>query len=80
MKLYMVSSSTGKRFCPEDCARILNIKQILFYMKKGIEIKDFYPTTDYKTGEPVLAFLVDRKESSEAYCEWMKTNLKADGK
>lgn len=76
MKQYAVSTTTGKEYCPTDCARLLNMKQILFYMKLGVEIKDFYPSVDYKTGEPVLVFLVDKRDSQAAYLQWMSNYTK----
>jgi hypothetical protein len=73
MKDYIKSSTTGKRYCPEDTIRILNIRQIIFYMTFNVEILDFYPSKDFKTGEDVMVFLVDKKDSQEAYKRWLES-------
>lgn len=70
MKEYIKSNTTGKRYCPSDCIRLINIRQLLFYMKNGVEILDFYPSTDFKTGDDVLVFVVDKKDSQEVYKMW----------
>lgn len=71
MKRLITSSITGKTYAPEDCVRLLNIRQVIFYMKKGIQILDFYPSKDYKTGQEVMVFMVDKKESQPYYNEWL---------
>lgn len=73
MKQYTTSTLTGREYCPEDCVRILNIRQVIFYMHKGIPIQDMFPSRDYKTGDEVMVFIVSKEESREAYDEWLKT-------
>jgi len=71
MKEYITSDTTGKTYCPDDTIRLLNYRQLLFYMNKGVPILDFYPSKDFKTGQDVLVFLVNKKDSQKAYREWM---------
>ncbi len=65
------SPVTGKYYYPSECIRLINIKQMLFYMKEGIEILDFYPSKDFKTQDDVLVFLVNKRESQDAYKKWL---------
>jgi hypothetical protein len=39
-------------------------------MRNGIEVLDFYPSQDFKTGEDVMVFLVNKKDSQEVYQKW----------
>ena len=73
MKSYSRSDTTGKTYCAEDCIRILNIKQLIFYMLNGIEVLDFYPSKDFKTGENIMVFLVDKKASQKVYQKWLES-------
>lgn len=73
MKSYSRSDTTGKIYCAEDCIRILNIKQLIFYMLNGIEVLDFYPSKDFKTGENIMVFLVDKKASQKVYQKWLES-------
>ena len=73
MKDYAKSDTTGKVYCASDCVRLINMKQLLFYMKNGVEILDFYPSKDFKTGEDVLAFIVNKKDSQKVYHMWQDT-------
>ena len=41
-------------------------------MTKGIEILDIYPSKDFKTGEDILVYVVNKKESQEVYKEWQE--------
>lgn len=70
-KLYTESKLTGKEYCIDDCVRILNIRQVAFYSKEGIYPKDMYVSKDYQTGEEVLVFMFDRKESRSSYGKWL---------
>lgn len=70
MKDYARSDTTGKVYCASDCIRIVNLRQVVFYILHGVEILDFYPSKDFKTGENILVFLVDKKKSQEVYKMW----------
>lgn len=70
MKEYAKSDTTGKIYCANDVIRIINVKQVLFYMRNGIEVLDFYPSKDFKTGEDVMVFLVNKKDSQRVYQMW----------
>ena len=70
MKEYAKSDTTGKIYCANDVIRIINVKQVLFYMRNGIEVLDFYPSKDFKTGEDVMVFLVNKKDSQKVYQMW----------
>lgn len=72
MKDYVKSDTTGKYYCASDVIRIINLRQILFYIKNGIEVLDFYPSQDFKTGKDVMVFLVNKKDSQEVYQKWME--------
>ena len=70
MKEYITSDTTGRTYCPSDSIRLLNVRQLVFYMNHGVEILDFYPSKDFKTGEDVLVFIVDKKASQKVYKMW----------
>lgn len=69
----MKSDTTGREYDPGKCVRLVNIKQLVFYLKNGVEILDFYPSKDFKTGEDILVYVVDRLKSQDAYRKWMAT-------
>lgn len=71
MKEYVTSDTTGKVYCPSECVRLVNVKQLVFYMNNNVEILDFYPSKDFKTGEDVLVFIVNKKDSQKVYKKWM---------
>ena len=71
MKYYIKSENTGKVYCPDEVVRLVNMRQLLFYMLQGVEILDFYPSKDFKSGEDILVFIVNKKDSQEAYRKWM---------
>jgi hypothetical protein len=67
------SEMTGKTYDPKKCLRLTNIKQLVFYMRKGVDILDMYPSKDLKNpNEDVLVYLVDKEQSHEAYVEWLE--------
>lgn len=70
MKEMMKSDVTGKVYCPSDCVRLVNVKQLLFYMNHNVEILDFYASKDFKTGEDILVFIVNKQESQNVYKLW----------
>jgi len=69
---YVISDSTHFVYYPRDCVRLVNPKQVAFYMKRGIQLMDIYPSSDLKTGEDILVFLVDKRKSYKVYQEWME--------
>lgn len=72
---YEISEVTGKRYKSQEVVRILNIQQIIAYLKFGVELLDIYPSVDYKTNKPVLVCLFDREKSKTAYDLWCKREL-----
>lgn len=73
MKMWCTSSCTGQTYCPEDSIKLVNPKQVLFYICKGITIQDVFTSQKYQNGEKTLVFTVDKKASQEAYIEWQNT-------
>lgn len=74
MKETIKSDVTGKVYCPSECVRLVNIRQLLFYMNHNVEILDIYPSKDFKSGDDVLVFIVSKKDSQDAYRKWMMMN------
>lgn len=72
----VISATTGKEYKPSECIRIVNMKQIAFYYFNDIEILDFYGSKDFKTGEPIMVAIFNKKDSYKAYEKWMKLNEK----
>lgn len=72
MKDYVKSDTTRKIYYPSECIRLVNMRQLLFYMKHGVEILDFYPSKDFKTNEDVLVFVVNKKKSQKVYQMWQE--------
>lgn len=71
MKEMIKSDLTGKEYCPSDVVRLVNVRQLLFYMNHNVEILDIYPSKDFKTNEDILVFIVNKKDSQEVYKKWM---------
>ena len=69
------SEVTGKTYYASDVVRILNIQQVIAYIKAGVEVLDVYPSEDKETGKPLLVFMFDRKASRQAYDLWCKRKL-----
>lgn len=65
------SDITGKEYDPNECVRLVNVRQLLFYMNHNVEILDIYPSKDLKTGEDILVFIVNKKATQEIYKKWM---------
>lgn len=76
MKEYTKSDITNKVYCPEDCVRLVNMRQVAIYALNGVEILDFYASRDYKTGDPIMVAIVDKKQSQEAYKKWCNFELR----
>lgn len=75
MKEYVKSNITGKEYAVQDVVRILNVQQVIGYLKYGITLLDVYPSIDEKTDKPLLVFIFDRNESRIAYDLWCKREL-----
>ena len=73
MKEYAKSDTTGRIYYPSECIRLVNYRQLLFYMKNNIEILDFYVSKDFKTNEDILVFIVNKKDSQEVYQRWLES-------
>lgn len=76
MKEMITSDTTGKTYCPQDCVRIVNPRQIAAYWLHGVEILDIYGSRDFKTNEPILVAIFNKKDSREAYEQWCGYTLK----
>ena len=70
MQRYVKSLLTGKDYYHDNGIHILNIKQALHYIDKGIPLLDLYPSRSYQTGEKILVFVFDKKESISTYERW----------
>lgn len=75
MKEIIKSDFTGKEYFPSDCIRLTNVKQLVFYMKHGVNILDQYASKDFKTGEDILVYIVNPKEkyTQDIYKKWKQT-------
>lgn len=71
----ITSDVTGKTYCVGDVVRILNIQQVIAYLKYGVELLDIYPSSDYQTGKPLLVCLFNREASKKVYDLWCKREL-----
>ena len=69
---YEVSKITGKTYDIFSIVRILNIKQVIYYMKCNLEVLDIEISSDRKTGEPILVFYFDREASKPIFDMWCK--------
>ena len=75
MKEYVESSVTGKTYAIQDVVRILNVQQVIAYLKHGVTLLDVYPSIDAKTDKPLLVYIFNRNESKPAYDLWCKREL-----
>ncbi len=76
MKEMILSSTTGKYYDPSEVVRIINCKQSAAYMSHGAELLDIYPGKDFRTDEPLLVYIFNRKDTTELYDLWCKHMLK----
>lgn len=76
MEEKVYSDFTRREYDPSKCIRLVNYRQLMFYMKEGVEILDLYPSKDFKTGQDVLVYIVNRAESREAYEKWKAMRIK----
>mgnify|MGYP007104057047 CR=1 FL=1 len=76
MKEFVTSYTTGKSYSPSDVVRIINFRQAAAYLAHGAELLDIYPSKDFKTGEPLLVYIYNRKETTPLYDLWCKHELK----
>lgn len=66
----ITSVTTGRTYESSRTVRIVNVKQVCFYVDRYIYPVDFFSSLDRKTGEPILVFLFYKDETYEAYTEW----------
>lgn len=55
-----------------DEVRILNLRQVIFYLSNQAVPLRMVPMLDKYTGEPVLAFAFSKKDTAEIYGNWKK--------
>lgn len=67
------SDITGKDYYPSQVCRLVNIRQICTYLKSGLAPLDIYPSVDFKSNNPVLVVIFDRKESKDIYKRWCES-------
>lgn len=75
MEDYIYSKITGKQYAPTKVVRILNTRQVMAYLKMGVELLDMYVSVDRKTEAPLLVYLFDREKSKHAYDLWCKREI-----
>ena len=76
MKETILSQSTGRLYSPADVVRIINYKQAAAYMAHGADLLDIYTSKDFKTGDPILVYIFNRKDTTRLYDMWCKHELK----
>lgn len=69
---YITSNVTGRVYDIFSIIRILNTKQVAYYMSCGIELQDIEVSQDRKTGEPVLVFYFNRDDTKDIFESWCK--------
>ncbi len=67
------SEITGRDYYPSDVIRIINIRQICCYLQMNKQPVDIYSSVDFKTNNPVLVVLFNRKDTIDAYDRWCKS-------
>lgn len=67
---YITSSVTGRTYDIFSAIRILNVRQVAYYMESGIPLQDIEVSQDRKTGLPVLVFYFNRDDTKEVYDIW----------
>lgn len=67
---YITSNITGKVYDIFSVIRILNTKQVAYFMSCGIELQDIEVSQDRKTGEPILVFYFNKDDTKEAFDSW----------
>lgn len=71
--------TTGKEYYISDVVRIINISQVIAYLKNGAELYDLYTSVDRDDpNKNLLVFIFNRSETKELYDKWCKRELKQD--
>lgn len=72
------SSLNNKVYYPKDSIRIINPKQAAYMWSFGCELLDIYPSKDYVSGDPIIVFVFDRKQTQDtgAYDSWCNNKPK----
>ena len=76
---YKTSSITGRRYDIFSIVRILNIKQVCFYLEQGVPLEDMEVSKDRTNNNPVLVFYFDRETSKDAYDKWCNNSTVQKG-
>ena len=69
---YVTSLVTNKRYDVFSVIRILNTKQVAYYMNLGVPLQDIEISQDRKTGEPIMVFYFNKEDTKYAFSEWCK--------
>ena len=67
---YITSNVTGKVYDIFSVIRLLNMKQVAYYMSLGLELQDIEVSQDRKTGESILVFYFNKDDTKDAYDSW----------
>ena len=67
----IISKITGKTYFPENTCNILNVTQVVAYLKNGAELLDIYVGRDDK-----LCFVFPKNElTKKLFDKWVKREL-----
>ena len=67
---YVTSNITNEKYDVFACVKLLNLQQCIYYLKRGVKLRDLKISEDRKTGLPCLVFYFYRDDTKEAYDEW----------
>ena len=54
------SELTGREYRLGSAVRLVNPKQVIMYISKGVYPVDMYVSTDFATNRPILVYLFDK--------------------
>lgn len=69
MAFEIKSMVTGRKYCPNESVRIVNLNQADKYIKHGATVYDIYISRDK------VVFIFNKEETRELYDLWCKYEL-----
>lgn len=65
----IVSRTTGRKYYPSDCVRLVNLNQVEKYLHHGATVYDIY------ISNKSVVFVFNREETQDLYAKWRNREL-----
>lgn len=65
-----------RKYRPEEI-RILNLKQVIYYLENNAQLLDVCVMQDRYTNDPVLGFIFNKEDTAEIYERWKEIKARS---